>query len=316
MNTVYVGSGEFSRDLLHDLLHAGFEVSGVITRPDHPAGRGLRQRPTPVKTTAEQAGIRVFEPDGPGDPLFMTALDELRTEIIVVADYGYLLPRSILEYTPTSCLNVHPSLLPRYRGAAPIQRALMQGERMTGVTLMLLDEGMDTGGVIAREELAIEDADNADSLRTRLASLGARLLTETLPLYISGAVAPAPQDETMATYADPIRKSDTIIDWTRTAGSIHDQVRALSPRPGAYTRFRGKRAKILRSRPRHDIHGTAPGKLVLDGKEGVIVGTSQGTLQILELQLEGKKAVSAGEFRRGYRPADGDRFMLPSEEEI
>jgi methionyl-tRNA formyltransferase len=309
LNTVFLGSGEFSRDLLRDLLRAGLSISAVITRPDHPAGRGLRQRSTPVKTLAEHEGMRVFQPDGPGDPLFMDALDESRTEMIVVADYGHLLPRHILEYTATGCLNVHPSLLPRYRGAAPIQRALMQGERVTGVTLMLLDEGMDTGDIIACEESSIDESDNALSLRGKLASLGARMLVETLPLFLSGAITPVAQDETMATYADPIGKTDTIIDWTRAAENIHNQIRALSPRPGAYTRFRGKRVKILRSLPCRDLSEAAPGRLVLDGKDGLLVGTTAGELQLLELQPEGKKAMGAAEFRRGYRLAADESFF-------
>ncbi len=308
LNTVFLGSGEFSRDILRDLLQAGLAISAVITRPDHPAGRGLRKRPTPVKALAEHEGVRVFQPDGPSDPRFMDALDESRTEMIVVADYGYLLPRQILEYTATGCLNIHPSLLPRYRGAAPIQRALMQGERVSGVTLMLLDEGMDTGDIIASEELCIAETDNALSVRERLASLGARMLVETLPRFLSGAITPVAQDETIATYADPIRKTDTIIDWTRAAENIHNQIRALSPRPGAFTRFRGRRVKILRSLPRRDLSEAAPGKLVLDGKDGLLVGTAAGDLQVVELQPEGKKAMSAAEFRRGYRLATDESF--------
>lgn len=309
LNTVFLGSGEFSRDLLRDLLQAGLSISAVITRPDHPAGRGLRQRSTPVKALAEHAGIRVFQPDGPGDPLFMDALDESSTELILVADYGHLLPRHILEYTAAAYLNVHPSLLPHYRGAAPIQRALMQGERVTGVTLMLLDEGMDTGDIIASEELGIEESDNALSLREKLASLGARMLVETLPRFLSGAIIPVAQEENIATYADPIGKTDMIIDWTRAAESIHDQIRALSPRPGAYTRFRGRRVKILRSLPRRDLSEAAPGKLVFDGKDGLLVGTTAGELQLLELQPEGKKTMSAAEFRRGYRLAADESFF-------
>jgi methionyl-tRNA formyltransferase len=290
-------------------------MSAVFTRPDQPAGRGLRRRPTPVKTLAEQEGLKVFQPDGPGDSLFTAALDEVETEMILVADYGYLLPRNILEYTATGCLNVHPSLLPRYRGAAPIQRALMLGERVTGVSLMVLDEGMDSGDVIASLELAVEDSDNALTLREKLAVLGARLLVETLPLYLAGAVTPTPQDESMATYADPIRKADMVIDWTQAATIIHNQVRSLSPRPGAYTGFRGKRVKILRSLPCDDIRDAVPGEIVLESKGGVAVGAGEGSLKLMELQPEGKTVLSASEFRRGYRLSGGDTFITPGNSE-
>ncbi|MEW6553065.1 MAG: methionyl-tRNA formyltransferase [Actinomycetota bacterium] len=313
LNTVFLGSGGFSRDLLDELLRSGFEISAVFTRPDHPAGRGLHRRPTPVKAFAKLRGLRVFQPDGPRDPLFTASLGEVKPELMLVADYGYLLPARILGYTAKGCLNVHPSLLPRYRGAAPIQRALMRGEAVTGVSLMVMDEGMDTGDVIAVRELAIADSDSALTLRRKLATLGAGLLLETLPPFLAGDIPPVPQDEAMATYADPIRKEDTVIDWTRTAADIHNQVRALSPRPGAYTLLRGKRVKVLRTLPRPDVAAGIPGELLPEGKEGVAVGTGGGALQLLEVQPEGKKAMSAGEFRRGYRPARGEVFLAPGE---
>jgi methionyl-tRNA formyltransferase len=284
----------------------GFETSAVITRCDRPAGRGLRLQPTAVKAFAEKEGLKVFQPDGPDDPAFMAALDDLRPELLLVADFGYLLPRAVLEYPPLGCVNVHPSLLPRYRGAAPIQRALMRGERATGVTLMALDEGMDTGGIIAQEEICIEDADDALSLRRKLVSLGARMVVKTLPSYAAGSIAPHPQEDKRATYADPIRKPDTIIDWTREAMSIHNQVRALSPLPGAYTKLRGKRLKILRTVPREDIAVAAMGKIALCEKDLLMVGTGKGALQVEEIQPEGKKTMSTVEFLRGYRPREGE----------
>lgn len=308
MRTVFLGSGEFSRDLLAELLRAGYEIDAVITRPDRPAGRGLYLRPTAVKVLAQGEGLRLLQPAGPSHPAFMGALEELLPDLLLVADYGYLLPEVVLSYPSKGCVNVHPSLLPRYRGAAPIQRALLQGEKETGVTLIALDEGMDTGAIIAVEKAAIEDEDDALSLRRKLASLGARMVVETLPPFASGGIVPRPQEEKMATYADPIRKEETSIDWTRDAKSVHNQVRALSPRPGAHTRLRGKRVKILRAHPRKDIDAAAPGEVALARGEDLVVGTGEHALQLDEVQPEGKRPMRAGEFLRGYHPREGEMF--------
>jgi len=310
LNTAFLGSGSFSRDLLFNLLRSGFEVSGVITRPDRQAGRGLARRPTPLKALAESENLRVFQPAGPSDPLFESGLEQLRPDVLLVADYGYLLPRDMLEYPPQGCVNVHPSLLPRYRGAAPIQRAIMRGESRTGITLMLMDEGMDTGEILAQEEIGIEDGDHSLALRVKLASLGARMVVEKLPLYVSGDILPFPQDESMASYADPIGKADMKIDWSQPAVDIHNLVRALSPRPGAYTMFRGKRLKILRSKPRQDVEAEAPGSLVRLGDDTILAGTSRGSLQLEELQPEGKKPLGAGDFLHGYRIMPGESLAL------
>jgi methionyl-tRNA formyltransferase len=308
LKSVFMGSGDFSRDLLSALLQYGFEISAIITRPDRPAGRGLRMQATAVKDLAEKEGMPVLQPAGPRDPAFLAALDELRPELLLVADYGYLLPLAVLEYPPIGCVNVHPSLLPHYRGAAPIQRAIMQGERETGVTLMLLDEGMDTGDIIAMERLNIADDDNAVSLRSKLATLGARMLMDTLPSFASGDIAPRAQDETMATYADPLTKQDAIIDWSRNAEDLHNQVRALSPRPGAYTMLRDKRVKLLRTMAREDIVLDAPGRIALGEGDALLVGTGKGALLVEELQPEGKKPMGAPEFLRGYRLREGEAF--------
>ena len=254
--------------------------------------------------------MRVFQPAGPKDPAFLAILEELQPRLLLVSDYGYLLPPTVLKYPPMGCLNVHPSPLPRYRGAAPVQRALMQGEHTTGVTLMVLDEGMDTGGIVAREEIQIEPTDDAATLRGKLASLGARMVIELVPLYLSGALVPRPQEEEMATYADAITKPETFIDWTRTSPDIHNQVRALSPRPGAYTYLRGKRVKILRTLPREDMAGIVPGALEVCGDGMLMAGTGKGALHLEELQPEGKKPMSGGEFLRGYHLKAGEGFDM------
>jgi len=184
----------------------------------------------------------------------------------------------------------------------------MQGELKTGVSVMLLDEGMDSGPIIASEEVVIEDEDNALTLRRKLAQAGGRVLVEELPRYVRGEIIPRPQDERLATFAEPIRKADMVIDWNRDASSLHNQIRALSPRPGAYTELGGKRIKILRSRIREDIASQAPGRMISLGKESFAVGTAEGALQVEELQPEGKKLLSAAAFLRGYRVPEGEFF--------
>jgi methionyl-tRNA formyltransferase len=312
LDVVYLGNGEFSRDLLQRLLIAGFDIACVLTRPDQPAGRGLRLRPPPVKTIAQDMGVEIRQPPGPKDPAFMSALEELRPQLLLVADYGDILTRSVLDYPPSGCVNVHPSLLPRYRGAAPIRRALMDGVPVSGVTLMLLDEGMDTGPIIAQEELEIDNDDNALLLREKLASLGADMVREYVPLYISGELSARAQDEGAATYADPIAKSEMIIDWNRPAREIANQIRALSPRPGAHTFLRNKRIKILRGQARDDIRSEGIGWLKVQDNDVLLVGTDEGALRVDELQPEGKKSMSAAEFLRGYRLRQGDLFEAPS----
>ncbi len=306
MKALFLGSGDFAREFLDGLLATGFELRGIITRRDRAAGRGLRQRPTPVKTLAIEKGIVLHQPDGPTDPIFLSLLEEVDPEVLLVADYGHILPREILDYPAGGCLNVHPSLLPRYRGAAPIRRVLMCGERVSGVTLILLDEGLDTGDMIAQVEVDVEDGDDALSLRKKLALLGACLAAETVPLYMSGAILPRPQDEELATYAEPISKSELLIDWANTATNISNQVRALRPRPGAYTYFRGKRLKVLRVSVGDDVPAIHPGMLVVNPGDILLVGTGRGYLRLEEVQAEGKQPMGVEDFLHGYRPRSGD----------
>ena len=312
MDVVYLGNGEYSADLLQRLLHAGFDINGVITRPDRPAGRGRRMRPSAVKTVAQDIGLPVRQPPGPQDPAFISVLEEVRPQLLLVADYGHILTPPILGFPQHGCLNVHPSLLPRYRGAAPIRRALMDGVPVTGVTLMLLDEGMDTGPIIAQDELEIDEDDNALSLRVRLASLGADIVREYVPPYVSGELSARPQDEREATYADPILKEELVIDWSRTARDIANQIRALSPRPGAYAFLRRKRIKILRARAREDVEVGGSGRLKVEADNALLAGTAKGSLLVQEVQPEGKRGMSTDEFLRGYRLRNDDVFENPA----
>jgi len=303
-----LGSGDFSRDMLDILLGGGFALAAVITSPDRPAGRGLHPHSTPVKALAGEKGLAVLQPGNPREEGFLETLGGLHPDLMLVADYGHILPRPVLELPPRGCINVHPSLLPRYRGASPIRRALMDGLEVTGVTLMLMDEGMDTGPIISQTRLEVEETDDAGTLRGKLAALGARLVMEVVPRYASGGITPEPQDESLATHADPIAKSELEIDWSRPNQDIHNQVRALSPRPGAHTYLRGKRVKILRTGLRDNPEGLEAGAFIATNKTGLIAGTGRGALELEAIQPEGKKVMSAGEFTRGYRPRPGERF--------
>ncbi|NPV59050.1 MAG: methionyl-tRNA formyltransferase [Actinobacteria bacterium] len=303
---VFAGSGEFSADLLRELARIGFLPAMALTRRDRPAGRGRRLRPTPLKAAAAELGVEVVEADGPSDPAFMETLEALRPEVLLVADYGFILPKAVLSYPSRGCVNVHPSLLPRHRGAAPIRRALMEGDSESGVSLMLMDEGLDTGPIIAASAVAIEDRDNELSLRMRLAATGADLVARFIPLWVAGDVEPCPQGEEGASYAPPISPEELLIDWALPSREIHNRVRALAPRPGAHTFMRGKRLKVLRSEPCRVEWRLAPGEVSLAESGALVVGTGEGALRLLELKPEGKRSMLAEEFLRGYRPSEGE----------
>lgn len=301
LRVVFLGSGDFAHGLLRRLLEDGCGIAAVIIPPERPAGRGLRIKASPLKVLARERGLPLLQPGEPRQENYVAALREQRPDLVLVTDYGHILPAAVLEIPPSGCLNVHPSLLPRYRGAAPIQRALMDGVEKTGVSLMLLDEGMDTGPVICQREAAVGGEDDAGILRERLASLAARMVIEELPRYLAGEAVPRPQDERTATYAPPIAKGEYEIDWSRPAADIHNLVRALAPRPGAFTTLRGKRIKILRARLADRDANLAPGEMAaLDG-ETFVAGCADGAISLELVQPEGRKAMTAGEFLRGYR---------------
>lgn len=311
MRTLFFGSGDFSRQVLERLLDGGITPLAVVTSPDRPKGRGLKPGSTPVKELARGRNIDVIQPPDLGDPRFTDTLYGLRPHLIISSDYGKIIPGDVLDVPERGSLNLHPSLLPRYRGADPIRRAILEGEVRTGVTLMLMDEGMDTGPIVAQSDTEIGPEEDADSLRARLAELGAKLMREELPSYLSGLLEPIPQDEEKATYAPPIRKPEAVIEWSRDAEAIHRQVRALSTSPGAYTFFRGKRLKILRARVLEEDVDDGLGVICRISKKRMAVGTGKGCLEPLQLQPEGKRRMEAGEFMLGYRLSTGEGFTSP-----
>lgn len=297
---VFMGTPEFAVPILEALI-GSYRIVAVVTQPDQPTGRGRKMEAPPVKKTALAHGLPVLQPLSLRRPEVIAELRELAPEVMVVAAFGQILPPEVLAIPPHGCLNVHASLLPRYRGAAPIAAAILAGEEQTGVTLMLMDEGLDTGPILAQAGCPIEPQDTTGSLSVRLAHLGADLLVETLPRWLDGQIVPRPQEDSLASYCRIITKKDGLIDWSLPATALWLRVRAYHPWPGTYTYWQGKLLKILRARPvTLGPSSEKPGRVIgLD--DGVAVVTGADALLLEEIQLAGKKALAAQEFIRGQR---------------
>jgi methionyl-tRNA formyltransferase len=298
---VFMGTPEFAVPTLL-ALDEHHQVVGVVSQPDRRAGRGQKMTASPVKEAALERELPVFQPDTLRTPEALVYLADWRPDLIVVAAFGQILRLPVLRLPPHGCLNVHASLLPRYRGAAPISAAILAGDPVTGATIMCMDEGMDTGPILAQAKCPIGPDDTTASLTAKLADLGSHLLIETLPAWLAGEIAARPQDEAQATYCRPLSKEDGRLDWTRSAAHLDRQVRACHPWPGAYTTWEGKRLKILRARPMAGWQGEAePGTVIELEAGGLAVVAGQGALELREVQLAGKKPVAAGPFARGQR---------------
>jgi methionyl-tRNA formyltransferase len=302
MKVVFAGTPEFAAISLEALLDARHEIPLVLTQPDRPAGRGLKPHPSAVKQLALTRGLALRQP-ATLDPAAIAEVSAARPEAIVVAAYGRLIPPALLALPPRGCLNVHASLLPRWRGAAPIQRALLAGDTHTGITIMQMDAGLDTGSMLIQEALPILPDDTAGTLHDKLAALGARLIVSALAL----PPHPQPQDATRATYARRIGKEETEIDWHRPAEEIERQVRAYEPTPGAQTRFDGKTLKIRRARVEPGV-SAPPGAVHATGLDGIVVACGRDGLRVMELQRAGGRRLTAGEFLAGSRLAAGARL--------
>jgi len=306
---VFMGTPEFGIPALEYLLRSEYELVAVYTQPDRPVGRGRAPASPPVKRAALEHGIDVLQPATLRDPAEVERLAALKPDVAVVAAYGQIRPRSVLDIPEYGCLNIHPSLLPSYRGATPIPAAILAGDEDTGVTIMLLDVGMDTGPTLSQFVVEIEPGDTAASLTAKLADAGARLLGETLPLWLDRLITPQPQDESRATYTSPITKEDGLVDWHLPAVDIWRRVRAFYPWPGCYTHWRGKLLRINGAVPLHKEGELAPGRVVaLESEQPAVVGveTGDGILGLVNIQLEGKRAIPASEFLRGQRGFVGD----------
>ncbi|OAQ21266.1 methionyl-tRNA formyltransferase [Thermosulfurimonas dismutans] len=296
---VFMGTPEFAVPALKALLGSE-EVVGVVTQPDRPRGRGRKLRPSPVKEVALAADLPVFEPEKIKDPAFLADLAKLDPELIVVAAYGKILPREILDLPRYGCWNIHASLLPKYRGAAPIQWALINGERETGITIMQMDEGLDTGPILLQKSLTIGEDETFGELYQRLAQLGAKALMEALELFKVGQLSPRPQPEDGVSYAPPIEKGMGRLDFSRPASELACLIRAFDPRPGAHIYWKDKILKVFKPLVVHEATTKAPGTVLGVEAGGLAVATGDGVLVIRELQLEGKRRLPAKEFLRGY----------------
>lgn len=288
----------------------GMQVIAVVTQPDRPKGRDLKLSGSPVKELALKLNLTVVQPRKAREEIFIGQLRELQPDLIVVAAYGQILPESILNLPRSGCLNVHTSLLPKYRGAAPIQWAILDDEPRTGVTIMKMAAGLDTGDILTQRETPITDKDNAETLHDRLAIIGAELLVETIPQFVSGRINPRAQIEAGASYARKISKEDGLIDWSRPARQIWNRIRAFTPWPGTYTfHSSGGRKRLLKiheAAVETTLSGTA-GKILCADKTGIVVGCGEQGLRILSLQLEGGKKLQATEFLSGHLLSAGDQ---------
>ena len=319
MRVVFLGTPGFSVPSLKALLnstHYDYKLVGVITQPDRPAGRGQKLTPPPVKVVAEQFGLPIFQPHRlRDDPDAQQFLKETHPELMVVVAFGQILTPEFFDYPPLGSINVHSSLLPKYRGAEPIVHALINGETETGVTIMKIDEGIDTGDILSQVSLPVEEDTTAGELEDVLAHQGAELLIHTIPLYAEGKIQSQSQDDEQATYAPRLGKEDAQIDWNRSGPQIHDWVRALNPWPTATANFRNEKVKIWRTArvkevPRGVSSSGRPGEILTLGKEEIIVECGQKTfLSVLELQLPNRKRVLARDFINGMNPKVGDLFI-------
>ena len=299
MKIVYMGTPEFAVIPLEKMIQAGYEVAGVFTQPDKPKGRGHKLACPPVKQLALQHGLPVFQPNTLRDGEAMHILQSIRPELIVVAAYGKLLPLEVLELPKYGCVNIHASLLPKYRGAGPIQWSILNGETKTGVTIMYMAEGIDTGDMILKKETAILPDETADELHDRLSVLGADALLEVLPLLESGNAKRQKQEDSLACYAPMLSKELSPIDFSKTAQEIHNQIRGLSSWPAAHITIDGKRLKVYRSRLVSEAVGNTA--RLLDSKRFLVGCGDRQAVEFVEVQPEGGKRMSGEEFLRGKK---------------
>ncbi|MBR1535149.1 MAG: methionyl-tRNA formyltransferase [Ruminococcus sp.] len=302
MKLIYMGTPDFAVPCLEKLIESGHEVSAVFTQPDKPVGRKQVLTPPDVKVCALKHGLTVYQPNSMRDGTAMEIIRKVDPDAIIVAAYGKILPKEILDFPRYGCINVHGSLLPKYRGAAPIQWSVINGDPETGVTIMQMNEGIDTGDMLLQKTLPIEIDDTAESMFDKLAELGAKTLIEALEKLERGELSPEKQDESHATYASMLDKSISLIDWNKSGTAVHNLVRGLYSWPVAYTLLHGKKLKILRTSP-CDKSGEAGKVLSLDP---LTVACGEGSVIIHELQLEGKKRMDAKTFLVGHKLSVGE----------
>ena len=306
MNIVFMGTPDFAVGTLETLINSEHDVTAVVTQPDKPKGRGGKMMFTPVKEAAVKAGIEVYQPQKVKDAEFIGVLKKLNPDVIVVVAFGQILPKEILELPKYGCINVHASLLPRWRGAAPMQWAILEGDEKTGVTTMQMSEGLDTGDMLLKAETVIEKEDTAETIHDRLSRMGKYLLLETLEKVEKGEIVPQKQDDSLSCYAKMLKKDMGKIDMNWDAAKVERYIRGMNSWPSAYAEFRGKTLKLWRANVLPWNTGHKPGMVVDVLKNSFIVQTGDGCLELLEVQLEGKKRMDAGSFLRGVKIEKGD----------
>jgi methionyl-tRNA formyltransferase len=319
MLLVFCGTPRFAVPTLEKLVEAGHSVPLVVTQPDRPRGRGMEVAVSPVKDAATRLGIAVLQPGTiRNNDEFRSQLAAIRPDAIIVVGYGRIIPQWMIDLPRLGNLNLHASLLPKYRGAAPIQWAIANGESVTGVTTMRIDAGLDTGDILMQREIAIGLEDTAETLGPKLASIGAGLMVETLRGLETGQVRPTPQDHAQATLAPILNKEDGRMDFSRSATHLFNRLRGFQPWPGAFTTFKGKTLQVQRAQPRQHAAKLTPGEVTVEGTR-LLVGCGEGfgkdkdknagtALELIEIQVEGKRRMTAQEFINGYRPKSGDHL--------
>jgi len=305
---VFFGTPTFALPTLENLFQGPDEVVAVVTQPDREKGRGRKVVPSPVKELALKHGLSLLQPEKAREEAFQKKIKSLQPDLIVVGAYGQILPKALLEIPKYGAINVHASLLPKYRGAAPIVWAILKGERITGVTIMMMDEGMDTGDILLQAEIPIGEKETGESLHDRLALLGAQLLAETVRRIKAGDIHPIPQDHSKATYAPPLKKEYGRIDWSKEAIEIDRQVRAFNPWPGALTEWNGQLLKIYRGEVREGRPAGKTGVVAWVGSDFIEVETGKSSFLIQEVQLEGKRRMSVRDFLAGHPISVGTVF--------
>lgn len=309
LRIIFMGTPDLAAVTLQALLEGPDRVVAVVTQPDRPKGRGKKLTPPPVKILAEQAGIPVLQPTRIKTQEFRDELAAFFPDLVVVTAYGRILPPSILELAPYGCINVHGSLLPAYRGAAPIQWAVINGEEQTGVTIMQMDEGMDTGDILLTAAIAIEDQETSGSLFPKIAELGGKTLREALKLLKNGQLNATPQDSSRATIAPILKKEDGRIDWQKSAREIHCLIRGLDPWPSAYCFLQGKRLQLFAPEVVHQDSREEPGTVLAADRRGLLIATGRDCLLVNEVQPEGKKRMPVEAFLCGTSLAPGTRLF-------
>ena len=307
LNLIFCGTPRFAVPTLEKLIDAGFRIPLVVTQPDRPKGRGLELVQSPVKQSALKLNLPITQPERiKTNDEFRAQLTALNPDAMIVVGYGRIIPPWMLDLPPLGNLNLHASLLPKYRGAAPIQWAIANGETVTGVTTMRIDAGLDTGDILQQRELAIAADDTAETLASRLAVIGADLMVDTLCSLQAGTLHPRPQDNSQATLAPILKREDGLVNFSRTAVEIINRIRGFQPWPGAYTKFRGKTLQIIQARPATEA--VPQSELHADANRLIVGCGNHTSLELLEIQLEGKKRTPAADFLRGYRPHPGEKL--------